>query len=102
MRFSPMDVVLSLGAVLLVAVVVVLLIANGLSFVMRRRCLDCRRKSLDYLSFSAPRPGPWGFRCKHCGAEFCRQPGGPLVPRAAWDEGVRGEIPEARVIRKRA
>ena len=39
------------------------------------------------------------YRCIACNAEFMRRGKGALVPKADWDRGSRGELPEARLHR---
>jgi hypothetical protein len=41
------------------------------------------------------------YRCTGCNAEFMQRGKGALVPKAAWDGGARGELPEARVVEHR-
>jgi putative component of membrane protein insertase Oxa1/YidC/SpoIIIJ protein YidD len=39
------------------------------------------------------------YRCSACNAEFMRRGNNALVPKADWDRGSRGELPEARLHR---
>lgn len=39
------------------------------------------------------------YRCAGCGGEFMQRGRGSLVPRHAWDRGVRDGIPPARLLR---
>ncbi len=41
------------------------------------------------------------YRCTLCNAEFMQRGKGALVPKAMWDGGARGELPEARVVEHR-
>jgi hypothetical protein len=97
------------------AVVVVGLVCGGIAAYavaiarsMRRRttCPGCGEQALRMRKLvrgltwpPRGRPVDESFhRCDACGAEFGRENSGPLVPKQAWDEGARGEIPRATAL----
>jgi hypothetical protein len=72
----------------------------------RATCPACGKKTLRMRSLVRghvwpPRGRPIDeslHRCDACGSEFGRENDGPLVPKQAWDEGARGEIPKATAL----
>jgi hypothetical protein len=56
----------------------------------RSVCPACRAKKLENVDANL-------YACEACGAEFVREPAG-LVPREAWDRGMREPPAVAKVI----
>ncbi|HEY1546979.1 MAG TPA: hypothetical protein VGG28_04135 [Kofleriaceae bacterium] len=73
----------------------------------RQVCPECKKRALRCVATrSIWSPGSGGhiermYRCAACGAELMRRGKGPFIPKALWTGGVRGELPEARVIEHR-
>jgi hypothetical protein len=76
--------------------------------VMRRRskCPACGAKKLALVQVTRglewpPQGRPLDlamFRCEGCGARFGRQGNGSLIPKEAWDAGMRDGIPKATIV----
>lgn len=90
-----------------VAAIVICAGIGGLSIlfaVERRRCPVCRRRSVAMRFTDGYSDGEThivSYRCKHrsCRAEFRTHNGGPLIPRDAFDQGVREPVPQATVVK---
>jgi hypothetical protein len=96
-------------------VLVVGLVCGGMTMymgamigVMRRRskCPACGAKKLALVQVTRglewpPQGRPLDlamFRCEGCGARFGRQGNGSLIPKEAWDAGMRDGIPKATIV----
>lgn len=69
----------------------------------RKKCPVCRRRAVAMRftdGYTDGKTNIVSFRCKKCRAEFRTLDGGPLIPREAFDAGVREPVPEAKVVRK--
>lgn len=67
----------------------------------RKTCPVCRRRAVAMRftdGYSDGENNIVSFRCKHCRAELRTLNGGPLIPRDAFDEGVREPVPQAKVV----
>jgi hypothetical protein len=77
-----------------------------IAHVLRTKCPACRKPGLELDLRTNPggvedgAPSVRQFLCPRCGAEFRRDPGGPLITRGAWEAGAREDIPRARVHRR--
>ena len=85
-------------------------IVVALVWVIRRRarCPNCGKAKLDRdRSANAGgielATGGRMYRCTGCAAEYRRHHDrGPFIPRAAWEIGVRDELPQAHVVPRKA
>jgi predicted RNA-binding Zn-ribbon protein involved in translation (DUF1610 family) len=70
-------------------------------------CPDCGKRALRCVATRSVWLSSGGghiermYRCTACGAQLMRRGKGPLVPKASWDGGARGELPEARIVEHR-
>ena len=70
-----------------------------------KRCPTCRARAIvivgAVLATRRDGNGQWrpahetSYRCRACGGEFRALNAGPLIARAAWDDGAREDIPRA-------
>jgi len=65
--------------------------------VLRRRklCPACGKRRVTGMQFFRDQAL---LRCEACGAEFGQKDGGPLIPKALWDAGMRDHPPAARLL----
>ena len=71
----------------------------------RKKCPVCQRRRVAMRFTDGYTDGITNivsYRCKNsqCRAEFRTFNGGPLIPRDAFDEGVRAAVPVAKVMRR--
>jgi len=59
---------------------------------------DLAHRSAVWPTSGAPGVDHRFYKCDACNAEFGREGKGPLVPKATWDSGGRGDIPRATVV----
>ncbi len=74
----------------------------------RERCPACNAKGLKLTGGSKasartsedPYSNGWSmeYTCTACGAQFARWKHGGLIPKEAWDRGVREAPPKATVV----
>ncbi len=67
----------------------------------RKTCPVCRRRAVAMRftdGYSDGENNIVSFRCKRCRAELRTLNGGPLIPRDAFDQGVREPVPPAKVV----
>lgn len=90
-----------------VVIVVVLALALGVVTILlaleRKRCPVCQRRRVAMRFTDGYTDGEVNivsYRCKHpqCRAELRTINGGPLIPRDAFDDGVRDVVPPAKVV----
>ncbi|MFT3699080.1 MAG: hypothetical protein QM831_38395 [Kofleriaceae bacterium] len=83
-------------------------IAGGGYLIGRRRelCPACNRKKLKVTggvlaSARVPEGNGWSteYTCDACSAKFARWKNGDLIPKEAWDRGVREAPPVATIVR---
>jgi hypothetical protein len=92
------------GGLLAIATVVIIAFASRL---FRRRCPMCAQRAVVERSgilmdrVVSPPTAYWELECLRCGAQFASGDGRTLIPRAAWDAGVRGSFDAtARVVKE--
>jgi hypothetical protein len=92
---------IALGA----GVVTVGTISGLVGFSMRKyACPACGKRELRCVATRSMWSSSGGhlermYRCTACNGEFMRRGKAALVPKADWDRGARGELPEARLHR---
>ncbi len=67
----------------------------------RKKCPVCQRRAVAMRFTDGSSDGEThivSFHCKRCRAELRTLNGGPLIPRDAFDQGVREPVPQAKVV----